>query len=179
MSPKNGCFNKYLWQLKEFTVSFWGCVLFSSLSLVARNSQLHWGVMVRDTHQKTGEQMRNQGPVSLWIVLDSCSHKHHTAYTFKEGVMRLSPTHTLDFAPCVVRYVEIYEPRPRECRYISSPGSNYLSLDCRLAASPLRRNIQKPEGRTYWSCRQSLPILLWQSDHPSMPNVDQDRESRA
>lgn len=25
-------------------------------------------------------------------------------------------------------------------------------------------------------CTQSLPILLWQNDHPAMPNVDQERE---
>lgn len=32
-----------------------------------------------------------------------------------------------------------------------------------------RKNILK-------GCTQSLPILLWQNDHPAMPNVDQERE---
>lgn len=32
-----------------------------------------------------------------------------------------------------------------------------------------RQNILK-------GCTQPLPVLLWQNDHPAMPNVDQERE---
>lgn len=97
----------------------------------------------------------------------------HTSASAEETLRSFS---TLNGHFCVSRTVsELFNSRggggnsenaANKCRSIPSPGSDDLTAE---TSRDRRQNILK-------GCTPSLPILLWQNDHPAVPNVDQEQE---
>lgn len=129
-------------------------------------SGMRWGMMVRHTHEKSASAGKSTTlPHFGWTVLHQFERRWREFGVIDPWTVLIQITGIAFQSHALPTWHPVFvgEGRggnkqhrgKRECQFISSPGSNY-SLGCCLAASPLHRNIERLEGRTYWRAAHNL-----------------------